>query len=165
MNSKGFAGIRPIEAGDSEPLEHFFENNNRPEVLRQFNPFPLSPEVARKIALDHSLDHYYVLISRSGEVAGLCMLRGWNEGFDIPSFGVIVDIQYRRLGLGRTMTEFAIAEARRLHADWLRLSVNESNRYAKSLYESLGFNEVSKEPVIINGEPDIKIVMIRELTH
>jgi ribosomal protein S18 acetylase RimI-like enzyme len=163
VTNKEFFEIRPLESDDYELLERFFKKNNLPEVTRQFHPFPLSSEVARRITLENHLDRYYIVVVASGEIGGLCMLRGWDEGYKIPSFGVIVDIQHRRLGLGRMMTEFAINEAKRLRAHRLRLSVNTSNTYAKGLYESLGFKEISKENVLIDGKTDTKIVMIKDL--
>ena len=91
------------------------------------------------------------------------MLRGWDEGFQIPSFGIIVDYRYHGLGLGRRMTEFAIEEARRLNCSRVRLSVYESNDRALCLYRSLGFEEISREAVVVHGSPDIKIVMVKGL--
>ncbi len=155
--------IRLVKTTDYEPLVHFFENNVTPEVLRHFHPFPLSSDSARRIALTTHRDRYYVAVINSGEIAGLCMLRGWDEGYESPSFGVIVDQKYQKQGLGRSMTEFAIAEARRLNVERVRLSVNESNTHAKRLYESLGFKEISRESIIA-GESEIKIVMVKELT-
>ena len=164
LTSKRLSGtIRPVESGDYEALVRFFENNNRPEVLRQFHPFALSTETARRIVLQEHRDRYYLMTAKSDEIVGLCMLRGWDEGYKIPSFGILVDFWHYSHGLGRTMTEFAIAEAKRLGCDRLRLSVNESNSLARSLYESLGFREISKEPLVAAGEPDVKVIMIKDL--
>ena len=96
---------------------------------------------------------------------GLCMLRGWDEGYKIPSFGILVDYRCKALGLGRRMTEFAIAKARELGCPSIRLSVYSSNTYAIGLYRSLGFKEISNEPVKVNGEQDVKIIMIKEFKY
>jgi ribosomal protein S18 acetylase RimI-like enzyme len=91
------------------------------------------------------------------------MLRGWDEGFDVPSFGVLVDHRTQGQGLGRRMTEFAIAEARRLGSRRVRLTVNESNQAAVHLYRSLGFEEVSRSEFAGPAGRDMKLVMKREL--
>ena len=154
--------IRPVERGDFEALTRFFEENNQPETVRQFRAFPLSREEARRITLTSHRDLYYVMIWKSN-IIGLCMLRGWDEGFETPSFGILVDYRYDHLGLGRQMTEFAITEAKKLGCHSLRLSVYASNLHAARLYESSGFREKSRQQVVIEGEPDIKIVMVRQL--
>jgi ribosomal-protein-alanine N-acetyltransferase len=165
MMSKGFTGrVRPVELGDLEALVRFFKKNNQPEVVRQFHPFPLSQEEARRIVSHQGRDRFYVMPAKSHDIVGLCMLRGWAEGYRIPSFGLLVDYRHYRFGIGRAMTEFAIAEAKRLGCESLRLSVNASNSPARSLYESLGFREVSKSTIVFAGEADAKVVMMKDLT-
>jgi ribosomal protein S18 acetylase RimI-like enzyme len=164
MTAKRFDGtIRPAESGDYEALARFFEVNNRPEVIRQFHPFPLSPETARNIVSRPQRDRYYLMTAKSGGVVGLCMLRGWDEGYNTPSFGLLVDYRHYGQGLGRSMTEYAIAQAKSIGCARLRLSVNASNARARSLYESLGFMEISNETVVSGGGPDRIIVMGKDL--
>ena len=71
------------------------------------------------------------------------MLRGWTDGYEVPSFGVLVDAKHRGKGLGRQLMRFAIDEARNLGCHELILSVYGSNEDAIGLYSSFGF-EVSK---------------------
>lgn len=154
--------IRQVQDTDYEALARFFEENNRPEITRHFHPFPLTSQTAFQIACTSHLDRYYIAIWNE-HIVGLCMLRGWDEGFEIPSFGVFVDYRCQGLGMGRQMTEFAIAEARKMGCHTIRLSVYASNTRATRLYESLGFREISREPVLVAEEPDEKIIMIKEL--
>lgn len=154
--------IRQVQETDYEGLTRFFEENNTAEVTRQFHPFPLTRETAYEIARMGCLDWYYVTISK-GTIVGLCMLRGWDEGFDIPSFGILVDYRQHGLGFGRQMTEFAIAEAKRLGCGSVRLTVYASNVRSVRLYLSLGFKEIYREPVIVAGEADTKLIMMKDL--
>ena len=154
--------IRQAQETDYEGLARFFEENNTAEVTRQFHPFPLSRETARQIACTNHLDRYYVAMMKR-EVVGLCMLRGWDEGFDIPSFGILLDYRYHGLGLGRQMTEFAIAQAKRLGCGRVRLTVYASNVRSVRLYLSLGFKEIYREPVIVAGEADTKLIMMKDM--
>jgi [ribosomal protein S18]-alanine N-acetyltransferase len=156
--------IRPVEYADYEALAVFFENNNRPEVTRYFHPFPLNAQTAYKIACTPHLDYYYVAII-SSRIVGLFMLRGWDDGFEIPSFGIVVDYRQRGFGLGRKLTEFAIREARKMGCHKIRLSTYASNVNSVRLYMSLGFAEVSRESVLMNEEQDVKIVMTKDLKY
>ena len=156
------ATLRTVESTDYDGLTRFFDENNRSEITVHFHPFPLTSQSAYEIACTDHLDRYYVVVLNS-EIIGLCMLRGWDEGFAVPSFGVVTDHRYYGLGLGRRMTEFALNEARRLNCPGLRLSVYQSNIHALHLYGSLGFGEISRESVVLHAKPDIKIVMLKDL--
>ncbi len=154
--------IRQVQETDYEDLARFFRDNNRPEITKHFHPFPLNAQTAYNIVHTSHLDRYYIAICNS-RIVGLCMLRGWDEGFDIPSFGVLVDYRYHGVGIGRQLTEFAISEARKLNCSAIRLSVYESNERAKRLYETLGFREIDREPAVVAGQPDVKIIMMKDL--
>ncbi|RIK75633.1 hypothetical protein DCC62_12975 [candidate division KSB1 bacterium] len=156
------ATIRQVQSTDYESLARFFEENNKSEIKRHFHPFPLTSETAYQIACTSHSDRYYIAI-RNGGIVGLCMLRGRDEGFEIPSFGIFVDHRYHGFGLGGQMTEFALDEARKLDCSTIRLSVYESNTNALNLYRTLGFREISREHLIVSGQADIKIIMIKDL--
>lgn len=154
--------IREIRPDDSQHLARFLEENNQPEIVRHFHPFPLTVKTAHQIACTTHLDRFYIA-TMGDSIVGLCMLRGWDEGYDVPSFGVFVDHRYQRRGLGRQMTEFAIEEARRLGCPSVRLSVYASNSRALQLYSALGFVEVSREETLVAEEPELRIVMTKTL--
>lgn len=153
--------IRPVSKADYPMLSRLLEDNNLPQVTRYFHPFPLTAETAYRIACTDHLDRYYVAIV-DGQFAGLCMLRGWDEGFEVPSLGILVDHRRRRLDVGRIMTRFAISEASRLECPVLRLTVHSSNRPAVRLYRSLGFREVDSSQAEVMGQPDTKIIMLKD---
>lgn len=154
--------IRKVEPADYEDLARFFEENNVHEITRQFHPFPLNEETAHRIACTNHLDRYYVALFRD-QVVGLCMLRGWDEGYSIPSFGILVDRHFQNHGLGTKMTEFAITEARKPGCRQVRLSVYASNEVALRLYTSLGFIESERKSVLVMGQPDERIIMLKDL--
>jgi len=99
-----------------------------------------------------------------GKLVGISMLRGWNEGFDVPSFGVVVDSEWQGQGIGSLLTDFTLDRAPWLGSVRVRLSVYASNERAHRMYLSRGFDEVEREPVSRNGDADERIVMIKELT-
>lgn len=81
----------------------------------------------------------------------------------MPSFGVIVDHEFIGGGIGRLMTQYAIEETRKLGCKQMRLSVYASNVTAYHLYTSLGFKEINRENVEVQGEMDEKIIMVKDL--
>lgn len=154
--------IREIGPADYAALAGFFEDNNVPTIVRQFHPFPLNEETAHYIACTNHLDHYYVALF-GHQIVGLCMLRGWDEGYSIPSFGILVDRRFQNRRIGTKMTRFAIMKARKLGCHQVRLSVYASNEVALGLYASLGFIESERRSVLVMGQADEKIIMLKDL--
>lgn len=154
--------LRPLQPDDEPRLARFLRGNAVPAVTRNFHPFPMDGESARRLAREPGRDRYYLAL-RGEEVVALGFLRGWNEGYAVPSFGIVVDHRCHGQGIGRRLTEHALAEARRLGCDRVRLSVYASNAAAHHLYRSLGFVEIEAQRVEVEGQPDRKLVMVREL--
>lgn len=151
-----------VTAAHAGALEVLFMSNSTPEVMAGFDPFPLTAARAREIAMKPRRDGYYVL-AYGRRLLGLSMLRGADEGYKIPSFGVFIDHTSHRKGLGRMLTTRTLDEARSQGAQAVRLSVYESNLPARKLYESLGFVELERQVVDLDGETAEKIVMMLTL--
>src|SRR5437868_5658457 len=148
-----------LSADDAAALADLFERNRIPEVVSQFDPFPLSRETASALATDPGEDRYFAAWL-DGRIVAFSMLRGWNEGFEVPSFGILVDLAHPREGIGRWLTERTCEEARKLGCTRVRLSVYGSNKHARSLYENIGFIESSRdEEVRSDVRADERIVM------
>lgn len=103
-----------------------------------FHPFPLTLDEARKLCWNPSMDLFYV--ATDGErVLAFGMLRGWDEGYEIPSLGVAVHPGFRGTGLGRALMGFLHAAARAKGAEKVRLKVFPENTPAVGLYRNLGY--------------------------
>ncbi len=107
-------------------LACFFERLRAQDVEKFFHPHPLTAEEAQKRAAYRGLDFYCVLVL-DGAVVGYGMLRGWDEGYEVPSIGVVVDPSVKGLGYGRSLMKFLRATARQRGANRLRASVNPDN--------------------------------------
>lgn len=88
---------------------------------------------------EKSSDEYWVCIV-DNEIAAYGMLRGWAEGFDIPSLGIATSPKHRGRGYGKQMMIHLHDIARSRGATKCRLKVDKRNFVAKSLYEKLGYN-------------------------
>jgi ribosomal-protein-alanine N-acetyltransferase len=120
----------------------------------QFHPHPLTRTEARRIADGGASrkDHYYAAFV-GDRLVGYGMLRGWDEGYAIPAFGVAVDAAYRGRGIGRSLLRYAVEYARKKGAATLMLKVHLDNPSARHLYESEGFvfEEMRDDPAQIKG--------------
>src|SRR2546423_8118918 len=154
---------REIGPQDLEILARFLEENNLPSEVGTFNPFPMTSETAKKIACLPRRDHYYGAFL-DGRIIGLAMLRGWDEGYSVPSFGIIIDHRFQRLGMGSRMLDYTIDAGVQLGCSSIRLSVFASNQRAVHLYLSRGIVEDSREDILLSGESDERIIMFKEIT-
>ena len=153
-------GLRfePIGPNQLERLAALFERNRVARVTDLFDPFPLDAARARWIALEPHRDSFYLAL-REERPAGFSMLRGFDEGYAIPSFGIFVDHESHGEGVGRALTVWTVEEARRGGCSAVRLAVYAANLPARRLYESLGFVEQERQLVDRAGHNEEKIVM------
>jgi len=165
MNSSAASSysIRPVNPDDLKPLAQFFEANNHVETTRQFNPFPLTVETARWIVLEPHQDCYFVAATGTGGIIGFGMLRGWDEGYEIPSFGILVGAAIRGNGIGRELISYAIETACERDCPSIRLSVYEDNTSAIKFYKGLGFVEAERQLTEVLNRETYKIIMLKEL--
>jgi RimJ/RimL family protein N-acetyltransferase len=154
--------IRLIKEEDYELLAAFFSNNDIVAITRFFTPFPLTRKTARWIACEEHQDKYYFGIVDEA-VIGFSMLRGWEEGYSIPSFGMFIDNAKHGLGYGKQLLDLTIDAASQLGCAQVRLSVRLGNQPAYRIYKSRGFKEIERTELVIKDTRDEKIIMIKDL--
>jgi ribosomal protein S18 acetylase RimI-like enzyme len=122
----------------------FFKNSERGNVLFFGSPRLLAPLVFVPYALVLQIMHFRgkrFFIMFKEQVAGLLAVQEKPEALYIHSLAV--NPQYRRLGIGVYMLNYANLLATRLKKKWLELSVMKANTPAQKLYKKFGF--VKKE--------------------
>jgi [ribosomal protein S18]-alanine N-acetyltransferase len=130
---------RLVHSDDVSALGRLFERLRRQGVEKFFHPHPLTQEAAAQRAAYAGKDVYCVLqIGR--ELTGYGMLRGWDEGFEIPSLGLAIDSGQQGQGYGRCLMEYLHGIARQRGAKRIRLRVYPDNVRAVTLYRSLGYS-------------------------
>ncbi len=103
-----------------------------------FHPHPLTAGEAARVCAYQGRDLYYA--AAAGEsVLAYGMLRGWDEGYAVPSLGIAVHPAARGHGLARAFMGFLHAAASLRGAERVRLKVYPDNAPARRLYERLGY--------------------------
>lgn len=146
-----FQVVGPAHA---QALTRFFERLRTQKVETFFHPHPLTAEEAQKRAAYQGRDFYCVLVL-DAEIVGYGMLRGWDEGYEIPSIGVVVDPAVKGRGYGRSLMKFLRAEARARGANRLRATVNPDNIKMVAYCRAQGY--------VFQGTENGRLVGIRPL--
>lgn len=145
--------LRPIEPSDAARLGKFFERLAADPQSAYFRPHPLTMQFALDLCSAVGREDEYLVAVIGGDVVGYAMLRGWDEGYATPAFGVAVDVAHRGDGLGRALLEYALVRAREHGASDVMLKVHPDNIGARRLYESVGFTfgELAEDGVQLKG--------------
>lgn len=146
--------VRPVTPADSQLLGDLFESLAGDSSADFFRPHPLTRAEAERVVgtLANGKDIYFVATD-GDKLLGYGMLRGWNEGYAVPSFGVAVAPGQRGRGVGRQLLRWAIEASRARGSEQIMLKVYPDNLGARRLYESEGFifNELAEDGVQLKG--------------
>jgi RimJ/RimL family protein N-acetyltransferase len=110
----------------------------RPEYAAHFHPFAFDEETVRR-QLDHARRDRYWAIRSGGELAGFFMLRGFDEGYERPSFGVFIAERFAGRGLARRALAESIKWCEQNAVAEMMLKVYRENAAALRIYEEAGF--------------------------
>ncbi len=99
---------------------------------------PFTAEAAMEVA-QHTGPDVYALLLDDGRAVAYGMLRGWDEGYRLPTVGIAVRTSLQGRGLGRRLMHHLQDTARDRGCPILRLRVHAENTRARRLYELLGY--------------------------
>jgi len=143
MSAGASLALRALGHGDEDALAAFFEALVAAGDTERFHPHPFDAGEAARICGYGGKDVYAAAVVDRGdagrEVVAYGLLRGWDEGYAIPSLGIAVSPLARGAGYGRLMMGWLHAQARLRQAPSVMLKVYPDNARAKGLYESLGY--------------------------
>lgn len=128
---------------------------------RWFEPHPFTREHLHSLCEPRKLDLYYVA-AVGNTVLAYGLLRGWDEGYEVPSLGIAVRPGCRGMGLGPVMMEFLHGAARLRGSERVRLRVSDDNRVAIALYRRMGYRFEELDEQIVSGRP---VVGFKELKN
>lgn len=151
--------FRELSDADEDALARFLVRNDVPAVTASFTPFPMTAATAATLLSERREDRYYGAFARPAEIVALSMLRGWDEGFVVPSFGIAVDARWHGRGVGTRMTAWTVEQARAVGAPSVRLTVYDDNPTAQRIYARLGFAELERRPGAEGGHASIVMLL------
>jgi ribosomal protein S18 acetylase RimI-like enzyme len=144
----------PVAPEHADSLALLFDRLRQAGVEDFFHPHPLTAEEAHRRTKYSGQDFFCVMIQHDN-VVGYGMLRGWDEGYPIPSLGIALDPKVTGRGYGRMLMNFLHETARKRGAAKVRLKVDPRNQPAIQLYRSLGY--------ILEQQPDRQLIGFLDL--
>lgn len=105
---------------------------------KYFHPFELKLSYIANMLKKKKKDCYWgIYIDKN--LAGMFMLRGFNEGYKRPSFGLYIGKKYMGKGLGKFALYYAMTWCRINRIKSMMLKTYDENKVAKKLYIDNGF--------------------------
>jgi len=137
-----------------EALSEFFRSVRSSGEYEFFHPHEFEHADAERLCNYVGQDFYSVLVDRK-RVIGYGMLRGWDEGYSVPSLGICVNLTARGKGLGAFFMHYLHEVARHRGAVSVRLKVDKRNLAARRLYDNLGYS--------VHQETEEDFIMLKSL--
>ncbi len=118
--------------------------------------FPQQPPLTRRDFNDDWVEHSSaVAVARfGGYLIGAYYIKPNFVGraAHIANAGYFVLAPYRSTGVGRTMVEHSLRQARRLGFDAMQFNLVFESNLARGMYRKLGFEQVGRIPAAVDGE-------------
>lgn len=130
--------LRPLDVHQAPELCVLLQSQN-PRYIQYFKPFLFDEDTLRSVLSEVHEDVFEGLY-QGERLIGLMMLRGWDEGYEVPTLGVMIDEQHRNHGLMTLTVEVAkvICRMRKVHR--IMYKAHPDNVPAKSATR-LGFTQ------------------------
>lgn len=129
--------IRPLAVEDAAALSSMLLSQS-PEYARFFRPFDFDTDTIANVLASQRQDVLMGLYWQS-QMVGFFMLRGWNEGYDVPAFGILIDENYRGCGLEMLSLETAKIICKLRGATRLMIKMHPDNISSKGVARKTGF--------------------------
>ncbi len=119
----------------------------------------------RKTESDREIEMVAEVEGRIVGTAGVDGYRAYRKLRHRCSFGISIEKDFWGLGIGRALTESCIECARKAGYTQMELEVVSYNKRAVSLYKSVGFQEMGRNPLGFNSDMNgmQEIIMMRLL--
>ena len=144
-----------LNAAHYKLLSRFFKEINTPDYIKDFSPHPFTTEHAEHICNYNGTDLYYAVLLEKERIVGYGMLRGWDEGYDVPSLGICILREHQSSSLGELLMLFLEVAARKRGCERIMLKVKSDNSTAISLYKKFGYIFEEYDKVFLVGLKDL----------
>lgn len=136
--------IRPLEGSDAEDVTELLSSQPA-DYLRFFYAFSSDPQALRATLQAKKRDVYAGVFWRKRLIC-VFTLRGWDEGYDVPAFGLVVAADQRGNAVVTGALEVAKIIARLSGSSRMMCKVHPQNRAATTAALRLGFVGGAEEP-------------------
>ena len=130
--------IKKLNLEMEQAFACFLLDVSKGDYARYYSPYSLTTESAKKLCNLSGKDLHYVLIDNN-LILGHGMLRGWDEGYEAPSLGIVIHPDFANKGLGSMFMRFLHLAAWQKGCSKIRLGVSKDNIYAYKMYKKLGY--------------------------
>lgn len=129
--------IRPLGIDDAAALSSFLQSQAT-GYARFFRPFSFDFNTITDVLANGRQDVLMGMYWQE-QMVGFFMLRGWDEGYDVPAFGILIDESYRGYGLEMLSLETAKIICRLRGASRMMIKMHPDNISAKGVARKTGF--------------------------
>ena len=136
--------IRPLEGSDAESVTELLASQPT-DYLRFFYAFSSDPDALRATLQAKRRDVYAGVFWRKRLIC-VFTLRGWDEGYDVPAFGLVVAADQRGNAVVTGALEVAKVIARLSGSSRMMCKVHPENKAATTAALRLGFVGGAEEP-------------------
>jgi ribosomal protein S18 acetylase RimI-like enzyme len=148
--------VRRLGPNDVEAVAGFFERLATDHgTLEFFHPHSFDRATAARVTSRTSRDVYLGAFS-DAQMVGYAILRGWDAGYDVPTFGVAVDPSSRGRHIGTQLLQTALDVADKRGARAVMLHVEPENTQAVAWYQRVGFKETGAAP---DGQLELRLIL------
>lgn len=145
MNSLALE-IKRLNFNQSSELANLLQSEDE-KYSQYFIPFSFDSKTLSEIISKAVNDQFYGIYIEN-VIAGFYMLRGFDEGYSIPSYGVWISKKYSDKGLSTFTLQHAISFCKLNSIKKIMLKVHPDNAAAKHIYEKYGFIQTGIDPKI-----------------
>ena len=132
--------IKEIDSSMAYKLSSLLQNADK-EYSKYFIPFDFDYETIKSILSKKKRDCFFGIFIND-EIVGFYMLRGFDQGYEVPSYGVWISSKYAGYGLSRLTLQYAETFCKINRIKKIMLKVHPKNIRAKKIYEMAGYYKV-----------------------
>ena len=129
--------IKRINTNQAKELSNLLLKSSK-EYSQHFIPFEFDL-ISVNAAMSKAKKDMFYGVYVENKIIGFYMLRGWDAGYDVPSYGVWIAENFSSKGISKLTLNHAISVCRINSIKRLMLKVHPDNLVAKRIYENFGF--------------------------
>jgi RimJ/RimL family protein N-acetyltransferase len=135
--------INLLDASNAQEISSLLTSSSK-QYSSYFIPFSFDEKNIESLLHQAIKDKFYGVFV-SGRLVGFFMLRGFDEGYSIPSYGVWIAEEFSNKGLSTLTLQHAISFCKINSIKKVMLKVHPDNLAAKHIYEKFGFKQTGTD--------------------